>query len=170
MEGEERRAKILDILKERKTPVSGTSLARELSVSRQIVVGDIALLRAHGTEIIATNSGYLIADFSNKTKTFRVYCRHRLEDAYDEYCTILDEGARIINEGIVHDVYGEVIVPLNIMNRADAKRHTEKMLNGNCEDIMILSGNNHFHTLEAESDLTVLRVQRALHEKSYLVK
>lgn len=170
MEGEERRTRILEILRESKRPVSGTELAKKLSVSRQIVVGDIALLRAHGTEIIATNSGYIPADFSNKSKTFRVYEKHKLEDAYDEYCTILDEGAKIINEGVVHDIYGEVIVPLNILSRVDAKRHTEKMLEGNGEDLMILTGNSHFHTLEADSDLTILRVQRALHEKGYLVK
>lgn len=170
MEGEARRARIIEILKESKTPVSGSALAGELSVSRQIVVGDIALLRAQGTEIIATNSGYILADFTNRTKTFRVYEKHRLEDAYDEYCTILDEGARIIDEGIVHDVYGEVIVPLNILSRADARRHTERMLDCNSEDLMLLSGNNHFHTLEADSDLTILRVKRALHEKGYLIK
>lgn len=170
MEGEERRAKIVEMLTDSNGPVSGSKLAGELNVSRQIIVGDVALIRAQGTEILATNSGYMLADFGSKTKTARINVKHKLEDSYDELCTILDEGAKILNEGVVHEVYGEIVVPLNIASRSDAKHHTEKLLSVNSEDLMILTNNVHFHTIEADNDLTVLRVQRALREKGYLIK
>ena len=46
MNGEERRKKILNILSSAKSPVAGVKLAKDLDVSRQVIVQDIALLRA----------------------------------------------------------------------------------------------------------------------------
>ena len=48
MKGEERRKQLLNILSSSNNPVSGGTLAKELNVSRQIIVQDISLLRANG--------------------------------------------------------------------------------------------------------------------------
>ena len=53
MSGEKRRENLLKILQESTNPVSGTELAEKFNVSRQIVVQDIALLRAKNHEIIS---------------------------------------------------------------------------------------------------------------------
>ena len=42
MTGEERRKAIIDIIKKSAKPVSGTALAKQFQVSRQIIVQDIA--------------------------------------------------------------------------------------------------------------------------------
>lgn len=60
MSGSERRECIIRILNEAKIPVTGTSLANQLGVSRQVIVQDIALLRASSQKIIATTKGYLL--------------------------------------------------------------------------------------------------------------
>ena len=60
MGGQERREQILKILKNRKEPVAGTELAKRLQVSRQIIVQDMALIRANGVDILSTNRGYMI--------------------------------------------------------------------------------------------------------------
>ena len=60
MNGEIRRAKIENILKSSAVPVPGVTLAKDLDVSRQIIVSDIALLRANGLTILSTNKGYII--------------------------------------------------------------------------------------------------------------
>ena len=57
MNAKERREAILARLKGETGPVSATVLAKEHGVSRQIVVGDIALLRASGEPISATPGG-----------------------------------------------------------------------------------------------------------------
>ena len=44
MNGDERRKKIINILSSSKSPVAGVALAKELDVSRQVIVQDIALL------------------------------------------------------------------------------------------------------------------------------
>ncbi len=54
MEAASRRQAILDRLRTADRPVSASALAAGLNVSRQIIVGDIALLRAGGAEISAT--------------------------------------------------------------------------------------------------------------------
>jgi len=60
VEAAARRQAILDRLRTADRPVSASSLAAELNVSRQIIVGDIALLRAGGAEISATPRGYVL--------------------------------------------------------------------------------------------------------------
>ena len=46
MTTEERRGAVLVRLREAGSPLSGTKLARDGGVSRQIIVGDISILRA----------------------------------------------------------------------------------------------------------------------------
>ena len=60
MHAEERRQAVLKVIEESENPVSAASLAARFSVSRQIIVGDVALLRAAGAEISATPRGYLV--------------------------------------------------------------------------------------------------------------
>ena len=62
MDARERRRAIMGVLEGAKDPVSGSALAREVGVSRQIVVQDIALLRADGHDIVATNRGYVLQE------------------------------------------------------------------------------------------------------------
>ena len=54
----ERQAHIKAALSTAAEPLSASSFARRFTVSRQTIVGDIALLRAQGEPIIATPRGY----------------------------------------------------------------------------------------------------------------
>ena len=58
IEREEREKKILEILRNSETLVSGTYLAELFDVSRQVIVQDIAILKAKKIDIISTNRGY----------------------------------------------------------------------------------------------------------------
>ena len=60
MDTKERREQILSLLAESAIPVSASKLAARFDVSRQIIVGDIGVLRAAGCEIEATARGYLL--------------------------------------------------------------------------------------------------------------
>ena len=97
MEGDERRKKILGILHEESAPVSGTGLARMLGVSRQVIVQDIALLRATDKNILSTNKGYLLFDagqgMGRKRRAFKV--KHQDEEILDELNTIVDFGGKV---------------------------------------------------------------------------
>ena len=75
MQAEARRQSIIRILTGSTAPVSAGRLAGILGVSRQIIVGDIALLRASGTDITATPRGYLLTKGS-EVIIHRIPCRH----------------------------------------------------------------------------------------------
>ena len=57
MNAAQRRESILNRLSGAETPVSASALAAQLGVSRQIVVGEVARLRAGGAQIDATPRG-----------------------------------------------------------------------------------------------------------------
>ena len=58
MNAGERRERIVEILSSSTQPVTGTSLASVLGVTRQVIVQDVAVLRARGEKILATPKGY----------------------------------------------------------------------------------------------------------------
>lgn len=60
MHAQERRQEILKLLHQSAHPISASALAERFSVTRQVIVGDIALLRSSGADILATPRGYCI--------------------------------------------------------------------------------------------------------------
>lgn len=56
---EVRRAQILQLLKQATMPLTGKEIGEQTGVSRQVVVGDINLLKAVDEPIVATSRGYL---------------------------------------------------------------------------------------------------------------
>ena len=72
LSGQERREQILKILRNSGQPVAGTDLARKLEVSRQIIVQDMALIRANGVDVISTHRGYVIQNSNQASRVFKV--------------------------------------------------------------------------------------------------
>ena len=60
MTGSRRREEIVSKIKSSEVPVPGKELAKVYDVSRQVIVQDIALIRAAGYDIISTNRGYIL--------------------------------------------------------------------------------------------------------------
>lgn len=170
MDTEERRVKILEMLQSSSTPISGSMLAKELKVSRQIIVGDIAILRAGNNGIIATNNGYIVEKNENAVSTATIKVKHKTEDVYDELCSIIDEGGRVKNLIIEHKAYGQIVIDLNIRSRSDAKAYLERLLDADQLHPLTLNNGVHIHTVEADDMLTLIRVQKTLNEKGYLYK
>ena len=61
MNAAERRTKIIELLAASDRPMSATALAARCGVSRQIIVGDVALLRAGGVAVMAALFALVIA-------------------------------------------------------------------------------------------------------------
>lgn len=171
VEGESRRKAIIDTLKQSDKPLSGTELAGQLGVSRQCVVGDIALLRATSEEIIATNKGYIYNPaFKKKRNIATIKVSHKSEDIFDELCTIIDYGGKVLDTSVPSPAYGSIRVELPISNRIEASDHAEKFVDGTSKHLSELSGGIHFHTIEAHDEIALIRIQKALNEKGYLAK
>ena len=109
MEGVERREKLIAILKNRKEePISGTELAKQLGVSRQVIVQDIALLRAVNKNILSTTKGYLLY-YQEARKVNRCFMvKHSTDQIEEELCIIVDHGGKVLDVIVMHDIYGEL--------------------------------------------------------------
>ncbi|MGN6711316.1 hypothetical protein SAMN02745136_04097 [Anaerocolumna jejuensis DSM 15929] len=169
MEGQDRRNELTRILEETKEPVSGTELAKRLGVSRQVIVQDIALLRAVNKNILSTTKGYLIYK-QEKQKVNRCFAtRHTTEEIEDELNTIVDNGGKVLDVIVMHDLYGEISVDLIIKNRRDVADFVEKVKAKRTVPLKDLTNGTHLHTVEADSEEILDQIERALREKNYLV-
>ena len=110
MNGTQRRRKLLDMMRQASTPLSGGALGRETGVSRQVVVQDIALLRTMGYPILSTARGYVLNESKHASRLFKV-C-HTNEQTEDELVTIVDLGGTVADVMVNHRVYGKMSAPL----------------------------------------------------------
>ena len=168
MNGEERRKKILRILTESDTPVSGVALAGKLSVSRQVIVQDIALLRANGTGIFSTNRGYLIQKQKEYSRVFKIY--HSDEDVETELSLLVDLGGMIKDVFVYHKVYGVVRADMNIKSRMDIKNYLQNISTGKSSLLKNVTSGFHYHTIIAESEKILDMIQEELQKKGFLAK
>lgn len=169
MEGQDRRNELAKILEEAKDAVSGTELSKRLGVSRQVIVQDIALLRAVNKNIISTTKGYLIYK-QEKQKVNRCFVtRHTTEEIEDELNTIVDNGGKVLDVIVMHDLYGEISVDLIIKNRRDVADFIEKVKAKRTIPLKDLTNGTHLHTVEADSEEVLDLIEQALREKNYLV-
>lgn len=171
-EGSTRRKQILEILHHEKQPVSGTELAARMGVSRQVIVQDIALLRATDKNILSTNKGYILyverENTPRKKRTYKV--KHENKDILDELNTIVDFGGRVLDVVVEHDIYGQIMVDLIINSRLDAEAFVRKVEENKTRPLNDLTGGVHFHTVEADSEEILDRIETELNKKGYLIK
>lgn len=172
MNGEERRNRIVEeIEKSSPKPLSGSALAKILGVSRQVIVQDVALLRAENKEIIATNKGYVKASAELAEDGCRevLAVKHTNEQILDELNTIVDNGGRVCDVTVSHDVYGEIAGDLQISSRRDAARFVEKMNTQEVRPLKELTKDVHYHTVETQTQEEMDVIKKELHEKGYLI-
>lgn len=169
MEGQERREKLIELLNNSKEPVSGTELAKKLGVSRQVIVQDVALLRAVNKNILSTTKGYMIY-LQEKQKVNRCYTvKHTTDEIEDELCTIVDNGGKVLNVIVAHDLYGEIAADLIIRNRQDVYDFVKKVKLKNTVPLKELTDGVHLHMVEADSEDILDHIEQALREKNYLI-
>ncbi len=168
LSGQERREQIVKILKNSDRPIPGTELAKQLEVSRQVVVQDMALLRANGIDITSTNRGYIIREDKKVSRVFKVI--HTSEQVEDELNLYVDSGAVVEDVFVYHKVYGLIKVSMNIRSRRDVKKYLEDISSGKSTELMNLTSNYHYHTITAESEDVLDMIQEELWERGYLAK
>ena len=172
MDTETRRYQILKLLENQHKPVSGTVLSRLFGVSRQVIVQDIALLRAENKEILSTNKGYVlfkpVENSGTCKRIFRV--THSLENMENELNCIVDNGGYVRDVLVDHDLYGQISGPLNLGNRADVAEFIEKVKVSKSKPLKVLTDEIHYHTVEAKSVEILDRIEKKLDELGMLVK
>ena len=167
MHTEQRREAILQVLREADRPVSATALARRFSVSRQIIVGDIALLRAAGADISATPRGYVILrDRGGLTCT--VACQHDAGGMERELNAMVDQGCTVLDVIVEHPIYGQITGPLQISNRHDVQQFIRRCQEAEALPLSRLTDGIHLHTLSCPDQASLERVRENLRKLGIL--
>ena len=168
MTGSDRRQEILKNIKESDRPVSGSKLAKDYDVSRQVIVQDIALLRASGYDIISTNRGYVLEGQTCAERVFKV--RHTDEQLETELCTIVDLGGQVKNVMVNHKVYGHIEAELGIISRRKVKEFLADIESGKSTPLKNITSDYHYHTVTADSEETLDLIEEELRKLGFLVE
>lgn len=163
MTGETRRKEILEYLAHCDKPISGTKLAEMFHVSRQVIVQDIALLRAAECEILSTNRGYLCSGKKRAARVFHVY--HRAERIEEELNAMVDCGGTVEDVFVQHKIYGELRAPLHIGSRRQVQRFVEDIRTGKSKPLTEITSGHHCHTVSAESEDVLDMIEESLRIK-----
>lgn len=168
MQANERRNLIEDQLRQNSEPVSAATLARQFDVSRQVIVGDIALLRAAGVDIQATPRGYVLVRPQPEGFVGTVACRHTTGEMRSELYTVTDLGGTLIDVIVDHPVYGQLTGQLQIQSRYDADSFMEKLADGKAQMLSQITGGIHLHTIRCPDEAAFRRIVKALAEAGLL--
>ena len=145
----DRRDEILKILKNAKAPIAARNLASQFGVSRQVIVQDLAVIRASVPGILSTTKGYVMQQDSSCTREFKV--RHSQEDTAKELNLIVDCGGYVKNISISHRVYGRVSAQMDIKSRQDVTEFIDAIKNSQSGPLSSATSGYHYHLVEAAS-------------------
>lgn len=168
MSGQERKKKIVEYVSNDENPVSASILAKICGVSRQVIVQDIALLRASGYNIIATNRGYVMDNKPLVSRVFKV--KHTDDELQSELYGVVDMGGEIADVFINHKAYGQVRAILNISSRKKADDFIEKIRTGKSSPLKNITSDYHYHTITAENEEILNEIEMLLKEKGFLIE
>lgn len=167
MDAQRRRQIIASRLADSDGPLSAAALARELSVSRQIIVGDVALLRAGGLDITATPRGYLLPQPPAGVKcTFA--CRHRADQIGEELNAVVDQGCTVLDVIVEHPIYGQLTGPLRVSNRYEVEQFVDRCRQEEAAPLSQLTEGVHLHTVLCPDQEAAGRVRAALERLGFL--
>jgi len=170
LHSDERRREILRILTESAVPVSASAFAEKFGVTRQIIVKDIALLRAEKINIISTAKGYLISKNENSGCRRTVSVCHTAEQIEDELITVVDLGGKVLTTAVEHPFYGTLGETLNIKSRKDIKNFLERLRITKSEPLLKLTEGKHMHIIESDDEESLDEIVEALKEKGYCME
>ena len=169
MDAVQRRAALSDYLSQAAGPVSASVLAARFSVSRQIIVGDIALLRAGGLDIAATPRGYLLPR-PTPGLTRQLACVHRPEDMGRELELMVDNGCTVLDVIVEHPVYGQLTGQLQISSRYDVGQFVQRCRRQEAAPLSQLTEGIHLHTVACPSQEAYDRVRESLSKLGFLLE
>ena len=166
MKAVERRKAIVNRLLSSTEAVSGGKLSEEFGVSRQIIVQDITVLKGSGYDILSTHNGYIMQKSPLKERVLKL--RHTAEQTEDELSLIVGLGGTVVDVFVWHKVYGKMEAKLNIFSDLHVKQFIEGVRTGKSSELMNITGGYHYHTIRADSEEILDRIENVLKERGYI--
>ncbi|KOR26502.1 transcription repressor NadR [Clostridium sp. L74] len=165
----ERRKSIENMLIKNDKPLKGNEIGQILGVTRQVIVKDIAILRAAGKNIIATPEGYLMPNENKQLIRKIIAVCHDSEDIKNELEIIVKFGGIVEDVVVEHPVYGEIKAMLMIKSMYDIDNFIQSIKNNKAEPLLILTGGIHLHTISSDDEGIMNKIIEELKKKNYLV-
>jgi len=163
-----RRDNILELLLKSTEPLKGSDIAKKYAVTRQIIVKDIAILRAEGKNIIATPDGYIINKNEKKFKAI-IAVTHDEEEMFDEMNIVIKYGGIIEDVIVEHPLYGEITGMLMIKNYNELNKFIQKYKEQRAKLLSVLTNGVHLHTIAAQSQEDIKLIISELRECKFIV-
>ena len=170
MNSEQRREKIISVLQAGDEPISASRFANMFSVTRQIIVADIALLRASGYPIRAEHKGYVLEKADSQTMLRRVVVKHGNGEVQDELYAIVDHGGKVIDVIVQHSIYGKIVAELNLASRYDVDRFIKRINETDAKPLLLLTEGLHIHTIMVKDEDSFQSILERLTELRVLVE
>ncbi len=168
MKAAQRREEILSLIGNSRNPVSANFLSERYSVSRQVIVQDIALLRAQGYGVISTNRGYVLGSGLGAERVFK--CRHTLQELIKESEIIISRGGRVEDIMVNHRVYGKISARLELSEPRHAEELYRSLVSGASKPLMSVTDGYHYHTVSADREETLDDIGNALRQAGFLIE
>ena len=169
MNSEERRLVIMDLLRKSSQPVSASVLAGKLNVSRQVIVGDVALLRSAGETIMATPRGYLFGR-EHDGIVHQIAVKHTSDETEAELNAIVDQGCTVKDVIVEHPLYGQLTGSLQLSSRYDVSQFISRCREADAKPLSELTGGIHLHTVSCPDEASFARVLDDLKKLSFLLE
>lgn len=170
MRSEQRRQALLEILRQTSQPISAAALAARFDVSRQVIVGDVALLRSAGEEISATPRGYVMSRKQSSGIVRQIAVKHTPAETEAELNLIVDQGCTVADVIVEHPVYGQLTGSLQLSSRYDVSQFVNRCSSFAAHPLSNLTEGIHLHTLICPDEAAFLRVKQLLHEMGMLLE
>ena len=168
MNTSQRRIEILKILRETQVPVAARTLAAQFGVSRQVIVQDMAVIRASTPGILSTTRGYVLQQDEDVAYTREFKVRHGQEQAAQELNLIVDCGGRVKNISISHRVYGRVSAEMDIRSRQDVNEFVQTISSSRSTVLSSATSGYHYHLVEASSEERLDLIGEQLEKAGFL--
>lgn len=165
-----RREKIKNLLIQSQEPVKGQILAEIFEVTRQIIVKDIAIIRAEGVDIISTPKGYMALKENINSIKKVIAVNHGREEVKNELETIVKYGAIVEDVIVEHPLYGEIRAMLMLKNMMDIENFYSNFKQYEAEPLSVLTNGVHLHTIICENDRVLSNIVEELNKKGFLIK
>lgn len=169
MLADQRREKILELIKESESPLNGSTLSKILGVSRQVIVQDVALLRACEQDIISTNRGYIMGSLSDEDLISKVFKVSHTDDKIEEELSIITNlSGKVVDVYVEHQIYGKVSASLNICNQKDIDKFMVLIQDDKVSPLKNITNNYHYHTIVAPTQKLLDLIELELKEKGFI--
>lgn len=168
MKAERRREEILSLIGNTENPIPANVLKDAFHVSRQVIVQDIAILRANGYDITSTNRGYVLGGKIRASRIFK--CRHTFDEIVGEGLLIIENGGIVEDIFVNHRVYGRISAKLGLYSRTHVEELYRSLVSGASKPLMSVTDGYHYHTVTADDEASLDAIEVKLREAGFLIE